>query len=126
MLRWKLRWSGRNNKPLPCEVAFLFFLRICSFPWPAEFQLACYAESLARAECEWDDAIRRSSELEKKLASADADARALADAAAKSAEEAAKVREKEMAHRLGAVANSLPGKFYPEVFLEIFSSFAFC
>ena len=80
---------------------------------------------MIRAERERDDAIRRSSELEKKLASADADARALVDAAAKSAEEAAKVHEKEMSQRLGAVANSLSGKFYPEVFLEIFSSFAF-
>ena len=81
---------------------------------------------MARAERERDDAIRRSSEFEKKLASADADARALADAAAKSTEGAAKVREKEMAQRLGAAANSLSGKFYPEVFLENFSSFAVC
>ena len=81
---------------------------------------------MAHAKRERDDAIRRSSELEKKLVSADADARALADAAAKAVEEAAKVREKEMAQQLAAVTNSLSGMYFlPRSFLENFSSLHF-
>ena len=126
MLRWRLWWSSRSSKPLPCKVAFLFFLCIRLFPWHTIFQLACCAESLAWVERERDDAVRHSSELEKKLDSADANARTLAEAAAKSKEEAAKVCEKEMAQRLGAVANSLSGKYLlPRSFLENFSSLLF-
>ena len=56
---------------------------------------------MAQAKREQDDAIRHSYELEKKLGSVDADARALADAAAKAAKEEAKVREEEVAQQIG-------------------------
>ena len=69
------------------------------------------AESLALAQRERDEASRRSSELKDKLDSADADARARADDAARAAREEAEKREKAAAHRLGAVANSLSGLF---------------
>ena len=67
------------------------------------------AESLAQAQRERDEALKRSSELKDKLDSADADARARADDAARAAREEADKREKATACRLGAVANSLAG-----------------
>ena len=67
------------------------------------------AESLARSQRERDDAVLQSSELKGKVNSAEADARARADDAARSAREEADKREKATAQRLGAVANSLSG-----------------
>ena len=81
-------------------------------PWHAVLQLVCCAESLAQAQRERDNTRRLSSELEAKLVSADADARALAEPAVKSVEEATKVREREVAQRPRAVANSLSGRYF--------------
>ena len=74
-------------------------------------------DSLARAQRERDDVALQSSELKGKLDSADADTRARADDAARSAREEAEKREKTTAHRLGAVANSLSGSPKRLVFL---------
>ena len=90
-----------QGKP-PLFLLLTFFC--CTFPY-----CVLSAESLARVQRERDDAALQSSELKGKLDSAEADARARADEAARSAREEAEKQEKTAAHRLSAVTNSLSG-----------------
>ena len=85
--------------PFPLLMLFCRTVPCCVLP----------AESLAHAQRERDDAMLQSAELKGKLESAENDARARADEAARSAKEEAEERKKAAAHRLGAVTNSLSG-----------------
>ena len=90
-----------QGKPL-LFLFFRFLIRLLSYR-------VLSAESLAKARRERDDASLQSSQLKEKLDSTEADVRARADDAARSAREEAEKHEKAAAECLGAVANSLAG-----------------
>ena len=84
---------GSTSSPLNCKVSLF-----CFFCFRFLIKLLPYrvlsTESLAKARRERDDASLQSSKLKEMLDSAEADARACADDAARSAREEAKKQER--------------------------------
>ena len=105
---WKWKLLGSVSSPLSCKVNLPYFFCLHSSVILLHYCVLS-VESLARVQRERDDAALQSYELKGKLDSAEADARARADDAARSAREEAEKRHKAAGHLLGAVTNSLSG-----------------